>query len=144
MCGIETRIEAASNAIGIGAIFTFLGLYIGFIFLVSCGAILALKELSESADSMPRYTMLRKLGVEEKEISRSIFRQSGIFFLLPLLLACLHSYAGMRFAKIGLDLLVTDNYTKPVIFTAIILIAIYGGYFLLTFLGSKAIVKEQK
>ena len=144
MHGLETRIEAASNAIGIGALVTFLGLYIGFIFLVSCGAILALKELSESADSMPRYTMLRKLGVEEKEISRSIFRQSGIFFLLPLLLACLHSYAGMRFAKIGLDLLVTDNYTKPVIFTAIILIAIYGGYFLLTFLGSKAIVKEQK
>lgn len=144
MHGLETRIEAASNAIGIGALVTFLGLYIGFIFLVSCGAILALKELSESADSMPRYTMLRKLGVEEREISRSIFRQSGIFFLLPLLLACLHSYAGMRFAKIGLDLLVTDNYTKPVIFTAIILIAIYGGYFLLTFLGSKAIVKEQK
>jgi putative ABC transport system permease protein len=144
MCGIETRIEAANNAIGIGAVVTFLGLYIGFIFLVSCGAILALKELSESADSMARYTMLRKLGVEEKEISKSIFRQSGIFFLLPLLLACLHSYAGMRFAKIGLDLLVTENYVKPVIFTAIVLIAIYGGYFLLTFLGSKAITREQK
>ena len=70
MHGLETRIEAASNAIGIGALVTFLGLYIGFIFLVSCGAILALKELSESADSMPRYTMLRKLGVEEREISR--------------------------------------------------------------------------
>lgn len=144
MSGIETRIEAANNAIGIGAIVTFLGLYIGFIFLVSCGAILALKELSESADSMPRYMMLRKLGVEERDISKSIFRQSGIFFLLPLLLACLHSYAGMRFAKIGLDLLVTENYIKPIIFTAVILIAIYGGYFLLTFLGSKAMVKEQK
>ena len=144
MQGLETKIEAANNAIGIGAVVTFLGLYIGFIFLVSCGAILALKELSESADSMARYTMLRKLGVEEKEISKSIFRQSGIFFLLPLLLACLHSYAGMRFAKIGLDLLVTENYVKPVIFTAIVLIAIYGGYFLLTFLGSKAITREQK
>ena len=144
MQSIETRIEAANDAIGIGAVVTFLGLYIGFIFLVSCGAILALKELSESADSIPRYTMLRKLGVEEKEISRSIFLQSGIFFLLPLLLACLHSYAGMRFAKIGLDLLVTENYVKPVIFTAIVLIAIYGGYFLLTFLGSKAITREQK
>ena len=144
MQGLETKIEAANNAIGIGAIVTFLGLYIGFIFLVSCGAILALKELSESSDSMPRYTMLRKLGVEEKEISKSIFRQSGIFFMLPLLLACLHSYAGMRFARVGLDLLVTENYTKPVIFTALILIAIYGGYFLLTFLGSRAIVKEQK
>ena len=144
MQGYETKIEAANNAIGIGAVVTFLGLYIGFIFLVSCGAILALKELSESSDSIPRYTMLRKLGVEEKEISKSIFRQSGIFFLLPLLLACLHSYAGMRFAKIGLDLLVTENYIKPVIFTAVILIAIYGGYFLLTFLGSRAITREQK
>ena len=144
MQGIETRIEAAGNAIGIGAIVTFLGLYIGFIFLVSCGAILALKELSESADSIPRYTMLRKLGVEESDITKSVFRQTGIFFLLPLLLACLHSYAGMRFAKIGLDLLVTEDYIKPVIFTAVILIAIYGGYFLLTFLGSKAITREQK
>ena len=69
---LETRIEAANDAVGIGAIVTFLGIYIGFIFLVSCGAILALKELSESADSLPRYTMLRKLGVEEKEITKSV------------------------------------------------------------------------
>ena len=142
--GFDTRIEASSNAIGIGAIVTFLGLYIGFIFLVSCGAILALKELSESADSLQRYTMLRKLGVEEKEITKSIFLQSGVFFLLPLLLACLHSYVGMRFGMIGLDMVVGGECTKPVLFTAAVLIVIYGGYFLLTFLGSKAIVKEQK
>lgn len=144
MNGLETRIEAANNAIGLGALVTFLGLYIGFIFLVSCGAILALKELSESADSLPRYTMLRKLGVEERDISKSIFSQSGIFFLLPLLLACLHAYVGMRFGKFGLDLLVIGDYIKPVIFTAAVVVLIYGGYFLLTFLGSKAIVKEQK
>ncbi|MBO4524666.1 MAG: FtsX-like permease family protein [Ruminococcus sp.] len=142
--GFDTRIEASSNAIGIGAIVTFLGLYIGFIFLVSCGTILALKELSESADSLPRYTMLRKLGVEEKEITKSIFLQSGIFFLLPLLLACLHSYVGMKFGMLGLDMVVGGEYTKTVLFTATVLIVIYGGYFLLTFLGSKAIVKEQK
>ena len=142
--GLETRIEAADSAIGIGAVVTFLGLYIGFIFLVSCGAVLALKELSESADSIPRYTMLRKLGVEEKEITRSIFRQSGIFFLLPLLLACLHSYVGMRFGKIGLEMVVFDSFTKPILFTAAVVILIYGGYFLLTFLGSKAITREQK
>ncbi len=141
---LETRIEAANDAVGIGAIVTFLGIYIGFIFLVSCGAILALKELSESADSLPRYTMLRKLGVEEKEITKSVFRQSGIFFLLPLLIACLHSYVGMRFGKVGLSMIVGSGYTKPILFTAAVLIVIYGGYFLLTFLGSKAIVREQK
>ncbi|MBP5380034.1 MAG: ABC transporter permease, partial [Ruminococcus sp.] len=141
---MTTRIQAANSAVGVGAIVTFLGLYIGFIFLVSCGAILALKELSESADSLPRYTMLRKLGVEEKEISKSIFSQSGIFFLLPLLLACLHAYVGMRFGRFGLDLLVVGDYMKPVIFTAAIVVLIYGGYFLLTFLGSKAVTREQK
>ena len=78
---------------------------------------------------------MNKNTIRMKTITRSA---------LPLLLACLHSYAGMRFAKIGLDLLVTENYIKPIIFTAVILIAIYGGYFLLTFLGSKAMVKEQK
>ena len=141
---MTTRIQAANSAVGVGAIVTFLGLYIGFIFLVSCGAILALKELSESADSLPRYTMLRKLGGEEKEISKSIFSQSGIFFLLPLLLACLHAYVGMRFGRFGLDLLVVGDYMKPVIFTAAIVVLIYGGYFLLTFLGSKAVTREQK
>ena len=144
MSHLGTRIEAANDAVGIGAIVTFLGIYIGFIFLVSCGAILALKELSESADSLPRYTMLRKLGVEEKEITKSVFRQSEIFFLLPLLLACLHSYVGMRFGKVGLSMIVGSGYTKPILFTAAVLIVIYGGYFLLTFLGSKAIVREQK
>ena len=141
---MSTRIETVNSAIGIGAIVTFLGLYIGFIFLVSCGAILALKELSESADSLPRYTMLRKLGVEEKEITKSIFRQSGIFFLLPLLLACLHAYVGMRFGRFGLELLITGDYIKPVLFTAALVVMIYGGYFLLTFLGSKAVTREQK
>lgn len=141
---IHTRKEAADDAIGISALVTFLGLYIGFIFLVSCGAILALKELSESADSIPRYTMLRKLGVDESEITKSVFRQSGIFFLLPLLLACIHSYFGMRLGKFALDFLVSGEFIKPILFTSCIIVVIYGGYFLLTFLGSKAIIKEQK
>ena len=38
------------NSIGLGAMVTFIGLYLGIIFLISCAAILALKELSESSD----------------------------------------------------------------------------------------------
>ena len=144
MCSMLTRQEIADDAVGVSALVTFLGLYIGFIFLVSCGAILALKELSESADSIPRYTMLRKLGVEEREIKRSVFRQSGIFFLLPLLLACIHSYFGMRLGRFMLEMLVNGSFIKPIIFTSSVIVAIYGGYFLLTFICSKAIIKEQK
>ncbi|WP_173385163.1 ABC transporter permease [Ruminococcus flavefaciens] len=140
----NTKIQAANDAIDLGALVTFLGLYIGFIFLVSCGAILALKELSESSDSASRYTMLRKLGVEEKEITGSVFTQSAIFFALPLLLACLHSYFGMRLAKFMLSMLVSGGIFKSMLFTAGVVVLIYGGYFLLTFIGSRAIVREQK
>lgn len=141
---MDTKIEAANSAVDLGALVTFLGLYIGFIFLVSCGAILALKELSESSDSASRYTMLRKLGVEEKEITGSVFTQSAIFFALPLLLACLHSYFGMRLAKFMLSMLVSGGIFKSMLFTAGVVVLIYGGYFLLTFIGSRAIVREQK
>jgi putative ABC transport system permease protein len=141
---MDTKIEAANSAVDLGALVTFLGLYIGFVFLVSCGAILALKELSESSDSASRYTMLRKLGVEEKEITGSVFTQSAIFFALPLLLACLHSYFGMRLAKFMLSMLVSGGIFKSMLFTAGVVVLIYGGYFLLTFIGSRAIVREQK
>ena len=48
-------------------------------------AILALKELTESTDNKERYTMLRKLGADEKMINKSLFRQIAIFFMFPLL-----------------------------------------------------------
>lgn len=139
-----SRIELNDAAIGLGAIVTFLGLYIGLVFLIASGAILALKELSESVDSIGRYEMLRKLGADESDIAKSLFRQTGIFFLLPLLLACIHSVFGMRFAVRILEIFGTENIFESVAFTSLFLLLIYGGYFLITFFCSKGIIKERK
>lgn len=141
---LTTREELRQSSIGLGAILSFVGLYIGLVFLITCAAILALKELSESVDSIPRYEMLRKIGTEESEITRSLFRQTGIFFLLPLLLAILHSVFGMRFAVRILEAFGTEGVIKSVATTSIIILVIYGGYFLVTFLSSRSIIKEQK
>ena len=129
---------------GLGAICTFLSLYIGMVFLIACGAVLALKELSESVDNIGRYAILRKIGVEEKDISASLFIQSGIFFLLPLIVACLHSVFGLKFAIFIFEVFGTDGMTKSVVLTALLILLIYGGYFLITFLCSKNIIKEKK
>ena len=111
-------------------------------FLISCGAILALKELSESVDSAGRYEILRKIGTEETEISGSLFKQTGIFFLLPLLLACVHSIFGMKFATMILQNLGTDNVAGSSAATSLIILLIYGGYFLITFMSN--IIKERR
>ncbi|MDE6034619.1 MAG: ABC transporter permease [Ruminococcus sp.] len=144
MYGINTRIDIAEATVGLGAMVTFIGLYIGLIFLISCAAILALKQLSESVDSISRYEMLRKIGAEESDLSKSLFRQTGIFFLLPLLLACVHSVFGMKFSTFILETFGTEKLAESIGFTSIMILLIYGGYFLITYLCSKSIIKSHK
>lgn len=141
---INTKAHIAAASIGLGAIVTFLGLYIGLVFLITCAAILALKELSDSVDSIPRYEMLRKIGADESDISKSLFRQTGIFFFMPLLVAIIHSIFGMKFALYIIEMFGTQNLTKSVIFTGLIILFIYGGYFLITYFCSKSIIKKNK
>ena len=111
---------------------------------MSSAAILALKELSESTDNKERFLMLRKLGVDEKMINRALFRQIAIFFLFPLLLAIIHSYFGIQFANYLLAGMGIDGLLESIIMTAIFLICIYGGYFLITYFCSKSIISHKE
>lgn len=123
---------------------TLLCLYIGFVFLIACGTTLALKELSDISDSSDRYKILRKIGADEKDISRSIFRQIGFFFLLPLLIACVHSIFGMKFVLNLLQIVSLPNLISSVSLNAVIIILIYGGYFLITYRCCKNMIKNKK
>lgn len=100
----NTKIDMLESSIGLGALVTFIGLYLGIIFLISSAAILALKELSESTDNKERYKMIRKLGADEKMINKALFNQIFIFFMIPLSLAIVHSIFGIKFAKKYLEL----------------------------------------
>lgn len=138
-----SRITIAEASIGLGALVTFIGLYLGIIFLISSAAILALKELSESADNKARFKMLRKLGADEKLINKALFRQIAIFFATPLVLAMIHSYFGIKFCTFILETFGTEELGRSIFMTAIFLIAIYGTYFLITYFSSKNIIKER-
>ena len=62
----------------------FLGLYLGFTFLLAAAAVLALQQLSQGADNTGRYAILRRLGAEERLVARSATQQVALAFLLPL------------------------------------------------------------
>ena len=112
------------------------------VFLISCGAILSLKCLSESVDGSERYTILRKIGVDERVISKSLLMQTGIFFFAPLALAIVHSFVGLRFAKFVLITFGTEQVMKSIGIASIILFVIYGGYFMITYANSKRIISD--
>ncbi len=140
---VRSKISIYDSSIGLGAVVTFIGIYLGVIFLISSAAILALKELSESSDNIQRYEILRKIGTDEKIINKALFKQIGIFFIMPLMLAIVHSIFGIKFANIILEgISQTEGLFPSIIMTAIFILIIYGGYFIATYFQSKSIIKK--
>lgn len=137
----NSRIELAESSVGLGALVTFIALYLGIIFLISSAAILALRELSDSADNKERYGMLRKLGVDERMIDMALFKQIGIFFAFPLILALIHSVFGIKFINIILATMGISSMAASIGLTLAFVAVIYGGYFLITYLCSRSIIR---
>ncbi len=140
---VNSKVDISEASIGLGALVTFLGLYLGIVFLIASVAILALKELTESTDNKERYAMLRKLGADEKMINKSLFRQIAIFFMFPLLVAIIHSIFGITFCSYVISTFGNEQLLPSIIVTAIFIVVIYGGYFLITYFSSKNIIKER-
>lgn len=138
-----TKIAIIESSLGVSTIVLFIAIYLGIILLIASSAILALKQLTESSDNKQRYAILRKIGADEKMINGALFKQIGIFFLMPLILAIIHSIFGIQFVMTMMSVLADAKELLPsAIATAVIIGVIYGAYFMATYLGSKNIIKE--
>lgn len=138
-----TKISIMEASKGLTTIIIFIAIYLGITFLIASAAILALKQLTESSDNKQRYTILRKIGCDEKMINKALFMQIFIFFMLPLVFAIIHSIFGIKFILSILAVLATPEELLPsILATALIIGAIYGLYFLATYIGSKNIIKD--
>ena len=139
----DTKLDIYTASTGLRAIMIFIGLYLGVIFLISSAAILALKELSDSSDNKEKYQMLRRIGVDDKKLNRALFTQIFIFFMFPLVIAIIHSIFGIMCAnKIMESMSVTSNMTS-ILGAALLIVVIYGGYFIVTYTTSKRIINEK-
>ena len=139
----DTKLEIKEASVGLSAIVTFIGLYLGIIFLISSSAILALKELSDCIDDKNKYKILRQIGAEEKEINMALFKQTLIFFMLPLSLAIIHTIFGLKFCTWILNSMGVKDILDGSVITFAFLILIYGIYFIITYICSKNIIKDR-
>ncbi|SCI70221.1 FtsX-like permease family [uncultured Clostridium sp.] len=124
------------------AMFLYIGLYIGIIFLISSAAVLALNQLSGATESLGRYEILKKLGVSSKMINKSIFIQVFIYFSLPIALALVHSYFGIKVANNLIKIFGDYDTVGTNIFAVISICVIYAIYFFGTYKGYKRIVNK--
>ena len=137
-----TQSSVHDDTIGSSAMYIFLGLYLGICFLISGAAVLSLKILSDAADSKGKYQILQKLGCNQKEICRGLRKQNGTVFLLPVILAVIHSIFGIQVCMNLLSIYDTKDVGPALLLTVVLIGIIYGGYYLVSQLGCEKIVKE--
>ncbi|EJT6342283.1 ABC transporter permease [Clostridium perfringens] len=138
-----TKKEIYDNAAGLGATMAYLGIYLGLIFIITSAVVLAIQQLTESTDNVERYRLLKEIGVDQKMINKAIFTQVGVYFMLPLSLAIVHSIVGLKVSSFIVGVFGNASIMPNIIITAIIFVIIYGGYFLATYLGAKKNINEK-
>ena len=138
-----SKSTAKEEVVGLTAIVGYLALYIGFVLFVSCAAILAIQQLSDVAESAPRYRVLFDLGAERSMVNHAILAQIATYFLFPLVVALAHSYAALGVLGGVIKSLGVLDFLRPLGVTMAIVLVLYGGYFLLTYGMARGVIGEK-
>lgn len=136
-----TRSEMYVQAAQMNGLISYLAIYIGFVLVVACAAILSIQQLSNVADGSRSYRVLAQIGCDDRQIRHSVMAQQAVFFLFPLAVGLAHSFVAL---KVIIDLVSTFGHMSiggTVGLTCAIFLASYGGCFLVTYLMSTGMVR---
>ena len=89
--GIDGKIEIAQLLFQFYGSLLFLGILLAIAFSVGAVLVIYYKQVSEGYEDRERYSILKKIGIDQPMIHQSINRQVLIVFFLPLLTAFLHT-----------------------------------------------------
>lgn len=141
--GMEaTRAQSYESTNSMNGLISYLAIYIGFVLVVACAAILTIQQLSGVADSGKNCRILSELGTSNREIMRSVLVQQAIFFVFPLLMGVAHSFVALQVVIEIVALFGGMSIGGTVGVTCGIFLLCYGGYFVVTYFMSKGIVQD--
>lgn len=136
-----TRSEMYTQAAQMNGLISYLAIYIGFVLVVACAAILSIQQLSNVADGSRSYRVLAQIGCEDRQICHSVMAQQAVFFLFPLAVGLAHSFVALKVIIELVSIFGNMSIGGTVGLTCAIFLAAYGGYFLVTYLMSAGMVQ---
>ncbi|MBO0991865.1 ABC transporter permease [Bacillus sp. SD088] len=116
----------------------FIVAFLGLTFLITSGCILYFKQMDESEDERPNYTILRKLGFTQGDLVRGIQAKQLFNFGIPLVVGLSHSYFAV---KSGWFLFGTELWT-PMLIVMVIYTALYSIFGMLSVVYCKTVIKD--
>lgn len=136
-----TRSEMYTQAAQMNGLISYLAIYIGFVLVVACAAILSIQQLSNVADGSRSYRVLAQIGCDDRQIRHSVMAQQAVFFLFPLAVGLAHSFVALKVIIELVSIFGNMSIGGTVGLTCAIFLAAYGGYFLVTYLMSTGMVR---
>lgn len=136
-----TRSEMYTQAAQMNGLISYLAIYIGFVLVVACAAILSIQQLSNVADGSRSYRVLVQIGCDDRQIRHSVMAQQAVFFLFPLSVGLAHSCVALKVIIEMVSIFGNMSIGGTVGLTCAIFLAAYGGYFLVTYLMSTGMVQ---
>lgn len=136
-----TRSEMYAQAAQMNGLISYLAIYIGFVLVVACAAILSIQQLSNVADGSRSYRVLVQIGCDDRQIRHSVMAQQAVFFLFPLAVGLAHSFVALKVIIELVSIFGNMSIGGTVGLTCAIFLAAYGGYFLVTYLMSAGMVQ---
>ncbi|CAH2716840.1 Bacitracin export permease protein BceB [Neobacillus rhizosphaerae] len=116
----------------------FISGFLGLVFLAATGSIIYFKMLTEATEDRTRYLVLRKIGINKREVRKVISKQFSIVFILPLILGIAHSSIILT----ALSKIMDINFLIPVMICTGTYTLLYGSYYVFTVISGSKIVNQ--
>lgn len=127
------------------AIIASICLYIAFILISAVGTILAVQSLSDATKYKYRYQTLRRLGVNDKSLFKTIKKQLLILFGIPVVYSVIASFCMLASLNNVYNVLLANEFIYLFYFAGglAIFFFIYGIYWIATYIGFKRNINEE-
>lgn len=139
---VQTADGVRSQSFGLTAVVSYLAIYIGFVLVIACAAILAIQQLTDAADSARRYDLLSKLGAPRKMVDGALFKQVLVYFAFPLILGIAHTLCAMQVVTDVVRVFGNFDIGATSVVAVVSFLTVYGIYFLVTYVSARSIVGQ--
>ncbi|OPH59262.1 bacitracin ABC transporter permease [Paenibacillus ferrarius] len=134
----DSRQKIASDQKNSMGLIMFIVGFLGLTFLITSGCILYFKQMDESEDEKPTYTILRKLGFTQNDLLKGIKLKQLFNFGIPLIVGLLHSYFAVQS---GWFLFGAELWT-PMMIVMVLYTALYSIFGILSVQHYKKVIRK--
>lgn len=132
-----TRQDIQNDNMAMSMIASYIGMYIGFIFLIASAVVLSIQQLTKSEKEKRQFEILHYIGATHQQCLQALRKQVFIFFACPLLVAMTQAVFAFHFANRLITLLGGILSVQNILMATAIVLLLYIFYFVMTYWNAK-------